>query len=300
MTRVLVIRLGALGDFVLSGPAFAGIRAHHAGDEITLLTTTPYAGLARRLPWFDHVAVDHRPSFWNLPALARLRRFLRSFDRVYDLQTSSRSSWYGRLAGGGGWSGIGRGMRFPDADPERDRLHTRERLEGQLHQAGIATLPVPDWSALAKDGPALPARTALLVPGAAPHRPAKRWPVERFGELASLLVARGMVPVVLGTATDAPLAAIIREHCPAALDLTGRTTMADLFAIAARAVLAVGNDTGPMHIATATGCPSLVLFGPDSDPALTAPRLPGGGWPIVIRAQNLADLPVERVAAALP
>ncbi len=297
--RVLVIRLGALGDFVLSGPAFAGIRAHHADAEVTLLTTAPYADLARRLLWFDRVVVDRRPRAWNVLALARLRRFLRGFDRVYDLQTSSRSTWYGRLAGGGEWSGIGRGMRYRDTDPERDRLHTRERLEGQLRQAGIARLPVPDWSALATGVPELPPRAALLVPGAAPHRPAKRWPAERFADLAAILASRGLVPVVLGGPAEAPLAALIRERCLAALDLTGRTAMADLFGLAARAELAVGNDTGPMHIAAAMGCRSLVLFGPDSDPALTAPRLPDGGWPIVIRAQNLADLPVERVAAAL-
>ncbi len=299
MSRVLVIRHGALGDFVLSGAAFAGIRARHAEDAITLLTTLPYADLALRLAWFDEVVVDTRPRFWNLVRLARLRRFLRGFSRVYDLQTSARSAWYGRLAGGGEWSGIGRAMRFPDTDPERNRMHTRERLEGQLRQAGIAALPEPDWSALAAGGPALPPRAALLVPGAAPHRPGKRWPSEHFGELAAILAARGMVPVVLGGAAEAPLAAAIRARCDTALDLTGRTSMTELFAVAARAELAVGNDTGPMHIAAAMGCRSVVLFGPDSDPALTAPRLPGGGWPTVIRSHNLADLPVERVAAAV-
>jgi ADP-heptose:LPS heptosyltransferase len=191
-------------------------------------------------------------------------------------------------------------MRFPDTDPRRDLLHTRERLEGQLRQAGIATLPVPDWSALGTGGPDLPARAALLVPGAAPHRPGKRWPAERFGELAAMLAARGMAPVVLGSAAEEPLAAAIRARAPTALDLTGRTALPDLFGIAARAVLAVGNDTGPMHIAAAMGCPSVVLFGPDSDPALTAPRLPDGGWATVIRADRLADLKVERVAASLP
>jgi ADP-heptose:LPS heptosyltransferase len=300
MSAVLVIRLGALGDFVLSGPAFAGIRAHHPGAEITLLTTAPYADLARRLPWFDRVVVDRRPELWNPLGLLRLRRFLRGFGRVYDLQTSARSTWYGRLAGRGEWSGKGRFMRFPDTDPRRDLLHTRERLEGQLRQAGIATLPVPDWSALGTGGPDLPARAALLVPGAAPHRPGKRWPAERFGELAAMLAARGMAPVVLGSAAEEPLAAAIRARAPTALDLTGRTALPDLFGIAARAVLAVGNDTGPMHIAAAMGCPSVVLFGPDSDPALTAPRLPDGGWATVIRADRLADLKVERVAASLP
>jgi ADP-heptose:LPS heptosyltransferase len=300
MSAVLVIRLSALGDFVLSGPAFAGIRAHHPDAQITLLTTAPYADLARRLPWFDRVEIDRRPALWNLPALARLRRFLRGFDRVYDLQTSSRSTWYGRLAGSGEWSGKGSFMRFPDTDPRRDLLHTRERLEGQLRQAGIAPLPVPDWSALATGVPDLPPRAALLVPGAAPHRPGKRWPAEFFGELAAMLAARGMAPVVLGAAAEAPLAAAIIARCPTALDLTGRTALPDLFGLAARAALAVGNDTGPMHIAAAMGCPSVVLFGPESDPGLTAPRLPDGGWPQVIRAESLADLSVERVAAALP
>lgn len=298
--RILVIRLGALGDFVLTGPAFAAIRAHHAGDEITLLTTAPYAELARRLPWFDRVEVDARPGPWDLAALIRLRRFLRGFELVYDLQTSSRSTWYGRLAGGHAWSGIGRGMGLRDTAPGRSALHTRERLEGQLRQAGIAKLPVPDWSALAAGGPALPPRAALLVPGAAAHRPAKRWPAERFGELAAILAERGLAPIVIGAASEAPLARVIGKACPRALDLTGRTTMVELFAIASRTELAVGNDTGPMHIAAAMGCPSLVLFGPESDPALTAPRLPDGGWPQVIRAPRLDDLPVERVAAGLP
>ena len=58
----------------------------------------------------------------------------------------------------------------------------------------------------------------------------------------------------------------------------------------------MGNDTGPMHLAAAVGCPCVVLFSADSDPALTAPR----GRVRVLRAPHLADLPVARVAAALP
>ncbi len=111
-------------------------------------------------------------------------------------------------------------------------------------------------------------------------------------------MARGLTPVVVGTEAD--LAATIRAACPQAVDLTGRTQLADLFAVAARARLAIGNDTGPMHIAAAAGCPCIVLFSGDSDPALTAPRGPGGEWPEVLRAARLADLPVERVAAMLP
>ena len=96
MKRILVIRLGALGDLCLSFGPFAAIRAAHADDEITLLTTAPFAPLAGRAPWFDRVAVDARPAWWNAPGLLRLRRQLAGFDFVYDLQTSDRSSRYSR------------------------------------------------------------------------------------------------------------------------------------------------------------------------------------------------------------
>ncbi len=114
------------------------------------------------------------------------------------------------------------------------------------------------------------------------------------------LPARGTSPVVIGTRAEAPLAATIRAACPSVLDLTGQTEIADLAGLAARASLAVGNDTGPMHLAAAIGCPSLVLFSADSDPALTAPRGPDGSWPRLLRVDDLATLSADRVAASLP
>ena len=294
--RILVIKLGALGDFVLAFGPFAAIRAHHPGAEVTLLTTAPFAGLARQSPWFDRVLVDERPSWWDLAGLRRLRTALRSFDFVYDLQTSGRSSRYFRLAGQPGWSGIARGASHPHGNAARNRMHTVERQRDQLEAAGIARFPAPDLAWLAKGGPAVPPPYALLAPGAAPHRPEKRWPAPRFGELARLLHGRGVRPVVVGTDADRPLAATILGYCPETLDLTGRTSLLDLGGLAARAALAVGNDTGPMHLAAAMGCPSLVLFSGASDPALTAPR----GLVTVLRERNLADLALERVAACLP
>lgn len=293
--RILVIKLGALGDFVLAFRAFAAIRAHHREAEISLLTTAPFAGLAEAAPWFDQVVVDERPAWWDLGGLRRLRRALRGFDFVYDLQTSGRSSRYFRLAGGPSWSGIARGASHPHANPARDRMHTVERQRDQLEMAGITAFPEPDLSWLARGGPVLPAPYAMLAPGSAPHRPEKRWPAGRFGQLACVLQERGFRPVVVGTSSDAALAASIVAACPEALDLTGRTSLLDLGGLAARASVAAGNDTGPMHLAAAVGCPSVVLFSGASDPALTAPR----GLVTVIREQNLADLGLERVAAAL-
>ena len=109
--RILVIKLGALGDFVQAmGPA-AAIRAHHEGAEITLLTTAPFVELARAAPYFDHIWVDERPGLFDPAALWRLRKRLREahFTRVYDLQTARRTSWYFQLMGPGKrppWSGI--------------------------------------------------------------------------------------------------------------------------------------------------------------------------------------------------
>ncbi len=300
MQRILVIRLGALGDVVLSFPAFAAISAHHAGDEVTLLTAGPYARLTKSAPWFDRVMVDRRPAWWNLAGLWRLARRLRGFDLVYDLQTSTRSSRYFWLAGRPRWSGIAAGCALPHANPRRDAMHTLERQQDQLRMAGITRFAPADLSWIRGASFDLPARYALLVPGAAPRRPAKRWPVERFAELAVVLAARGLSPVVLGSTSEAGLAQTIRAACPATIDLTGQTALADLAGLARGAALAVGNDTGPMHMLAAVGCPSVVLFSAASDPALTAPRGPGGSWPMVLRSADLADLPVARVAAALP
>jgi len=249
-------------------------------------------------PWFNRVVVDSRPEVWNLPGLLKLRRRLRGFDLVYDLQTSARSSRYYALAGKPRWSGIAPGCALPHADPERNRLHTRERLAGQLHDAGIFDLPAPDLSWMTADISRfrLPETFILLVPGAAPHRPEKRWPAEEFAGLAFGLETPC---VVAGGAGEAAAGRLIAEAA-GARDLTGQTSLLELAAITARAKLAIGNDTGPMHLAAALGVPSIVLFGGASDPALTAPRYPDGGWPIIIQVPDLNALPVAQVRAALP
>lgn len=299
--RILVIRLSALGDFVLSFGPFAAIREHHPDADITLLTTEPFETLGEAAPWFDHVIVDERPSWWDLVGIARLAWLLRGFDFVYDLQTSGRSSRYFRLAGRPRWSGIARRCSHPQPGPARETMHTIERQRDQLHLAGVEDFPLPDLSWLTESAtPALPRVFAMLVPGAAPSRPAKRWPVAHFAELATVLAARGFTPVVVGSKSEADLAATIRAACPEAVDLTGQTTLTELFAVAARARIAIGNDTGPMHIAASVGCRCIVLFSADSDPDLTAPRGPDGSWPTVLRAPILADLPVARVVEALP
>lgn len=298
--RILVIKLGALGDFVQAFGPFAAIREHHSDAEITLLTTRPFAELAAASPWFDHVWVDEKPKLWQFGKLAALRARLREgrFARVYDLQTSDRSSSYFRLMGKGvEWSGIARGCSHPHANPRRDFLHTQDRQREQLAMAGIADVPAPDlaWAAGDVHRFGLPRPYVLLCPGGAPHRPAKRWPVTGFIALSQWLLARGLVPVLLGTDKERAEIESIRAACPGALDLAGRTSFLDILGLGREARAAVGNDTGPMHLIATAGCPSVVLFSHESDPTLCAPR----GRVSVVRTPSLAGLPVAEVEAAL-
>jgi ADP-heptose:LPS heptosyltransferase len=298
--HILVIRLGAFGNMVQSFWAFAAIRAHHAGADITLLTTAPYADWMAASPWFDHVLVDERPAWWHLPGILRLGRMLRQrrFERVYDLQTSARSSWYFRLFprhARPDWSGIARGCSLPDADPHRDRLHDLERQAGQLRQAGISALPDPDLSWLrgeiAQFG--ITGRFALLAPGSSAHRRGKRWPAGNYRALAQELRQKGILPVIVGGVAEHAVAATI----PEALDLTGQTSFGDLADLGRAACFAVGNDTGPMHLLAAVGSRSVVLFSNESDPELCAPR---GAEVTILRRPELSSLSVREVRAALP
>jgi ADP-heptose:LPS heptosyltransferase len=292
--RILVIKLAALGDFVQAFGPFAAIRRHHPDAEITLLTTRLFATLAAESPWFDRVWSDGRPNWWSLAAVLQLAQRLREmgFDRVYDLQTSGRSSRYRMFVGSRAeWSGIARGASHLDANPRRDLLHTVDRQRGQLVAAGITEFPRPDLSWLDTDVSAfgLPPRFALLLPGASAGRPGKRWPAGQFGALAARL---NMPSVVCGIASEAPLAEEIRRLAPGAIDLTGRTDLRQLAAVARRASLAIGNDSGPTHLAAAMGCPTVALFGSESDPALCAPR---GQAVTILRRQPINGLSVDEV-----
>jgi ADP-heptose:LPS heptosyltransferase len=298
--RILVIRLSALGDFVQALGPFAAIRRHHAADRISLLTTRPLAGFAAELGYFDEVLVDARPRPFAVAGWLALRRRLRQrgFDRVYDLQTSGRSSAYAWLLRPGmpEWSGIAWRCSHPHANRNRDRQHTTDLQAEQLLMAGIHPIPLPALPRLDRKLPdGLAARDfALLVPGSSPRHPEKRWPAEHFGLLARALGDAGQVPVVVGSGPEASLAATIRGICPAARDLTGQTDLALLGALAQHARLTVGNDTGVCHLAAAANCPVVVLFSGGTDPARCAPR---GRLVRVLAEPELARLAPGRVIA---
>lgn len=303
--EILVIKLGALGDFVQATGPFRAIRDQHPGDRITLLTTPPFESLARAGGWFDDVLLDRRPRFWDIAGWYGLRRRLRRrrFGRVYDLQTADRSAIYFRLLNAGSgkgleWSGIVRNCSHRHVNPRRRLMHTVERQADQLRVAGIAAVPAPSLDGIAADVSrfALTGRYVLLVPGGARHRPEKRWPAVRYAALAKRLVARGLTPVVLGAAAEHASAMTIAAANPLVRDLTGDTSFEEIITLARGAAGAVGNDTGPMHLIGVAGTPSVVLFSHASDPKLCAPRGPDVS---IVRLRGLADLEVAEVEATM-
>ena len=301
--KILIIKLSALGDFVQAfGPA-AAIRRHHAEDEITLLTTRPFTELAQQSGFFDKIVIDNRPRFFEVANWFALRRFLRSscFDRVYDLQTSKRSSLYAWLFLPGRrpeWSGIAWHCSHPHANLERYPQHTIDKQAEQLLMAGIYPTPLPSCPVSSRPLPARLRQRAffLLIPGSSPRHPAKRWPAGRYGELARrLLEITDALPVVIGASGEEALANEICAACPSAIDLVGRSALTDLVDLAAAANFTIGNDTGATHIAAAGGRPVLVLFSNESDPSRCAPR---GKLVRVLMEPDLAALSVEKVFAA--
>lgn len=300
--RILVIKHSALGDFILAMGAFKAIRRHHQDAHITLLTTKPYEALGRACGYFDAVEVDTKPGALQWGKWLALRRFLvrGGFARIYDLQHSDRTHAYFRFFGRRPpeWSGIVKGCSHPHDNPQRNAKHTLERQAEQLALAGITEVPAPELSWLEGDVSAfgLTGRYALLVPGGAAHRPEKRWPAQRYVTAASWLAERGVTPVALGTAIEAAETATIVRGETRTLDLCGRTSLGQIATLARGAVLAIGNDTGPMHIVAAVDCPSVVLFSAASAPSQTQPR---GRAVATLQRPDLAMLDAETVLSTV-
>jgi len=295
---ILVIKHSALGDIVMALGAMQAIRRAHPDARLVLLTTPPYVALAQASGCFDEIWTDPRRLWWRFwdaaPLIMRLRA--RRFARVYDLQWSSRSSFYFRLLRRPGleWVGVAPGCSHPYRG-RRDEKHVTERLSEMLAVAGIEDVQPSDLSFLDADlcDTDVPPAYAMIVPGSAPNRLGKRWPLDRFIELCQALAARGLVPLLVCGPAEAELGKAISATCPDALFLA--TPLPRIAALARGATVAVGNDTGPMHLIGACGCPTVVLFGPESHPVKTKPL----GRATVLQSDPLAELSVAEVLSAV-
>ena len=315
--RVLIIKLSALGDFVMSLGGIKAVRDFHPGAEITLLTTPFLREFAEACPFVDIVQTNGRPK--GLGGNYRLLQSISKaqYDIVYDFQTSNRTNTYWKFLKRVPhfklplWSGAVEEQPFFHANPLRHTMHPIDRIADQLTYAGhvipepSALVPDLSWVRAARgDKPNLqpahfdlPEMFALLIPGASAHRSAKRWPEDKYAGLASHLLERGIMPAIIGGPAEKDIAADIKLREPRVRNLVGQTSLFQIVTLAERAALAIGNDTGPMHMATLAGAKGVALFATDeSDPVQACPR----GAPVkTVYAPRADGITLERVTRAV-
>ena len=274
----LVIQTAFLGDVVLTTPLIRHLAARGPVDVVT--TPAGAALLARNPSVRETIVFDKRGAargargLWRLAA--RLRRS--GYGTAYLAQASVRSGALALLARiperVGFTTASGRRL-YSRTVPYRDDLHHAERL---LRLALPADAPSTSRDALRPElhpgSDDERAADALLAEGGLADRDVvalapgsvwatKRWP--GYAELGSLLAPRCGV-VVVGGADDAALAAEVVARVTAAggraVDATGRLSLLGSAALLARARALVTNDSAPQHLASATGTPTVTIFGP--------------------------------------
>jgi heptosyltransferase-2 len=274
--NILLIQTGFVGDMVLTTPLLRGLRRAAPAAGITLLHATRTDGLVRSCPHVnDRIAFDKRGEESGPRATLRIGRSLRArrFDLVVSPHRSIRSGLLALATGAErriGFDHYPSALFYTDVVPYsrwestfvRRKLRLLEPLgivdADERTEAYFGKGEIAEAEALLRAA-GVRAPFAVLALGSA--WATKRWPPERFGELAALFDARGIGSVLVGGDADAPAAAEALRSGPGA-DLTGRTSFGVLAAILSRALLFVGNDSGTLHLACAAGTPSVAIFGP--------------------------------------
>ncbi len=293
--QLLVIKHGALGDVVQGFDAYASLRAGLPGAHIAVLTSPAFAGLMKMMPWFDEVLVDPRPSLFDVRGTLSVRSQLRrGWDAVIDLQCSGRTARYHRffVPRGVRWFGTAKGASDPYPDfatvNNHDRMLTAVRMAG-----GQKTAPEAVGLGWLDHGEAVTiAGAAVLIPGCSPAKPQKRWPIDRFAELATALKALGQAVVIVGTEADRSVTDALVAAVPHCYDLVGKTDLAGLARLLRSADLVVGNDTGPLFLAARLGARSIMVMGPDTNPEMSAPAGARCTW---LKADPIASITAKEV-----
>lgn len=293
-SRVLIVRLGALGDVVHAIPVAAALRRAFPRARIDWLVSAKHREILDLVPVIDRrLVINDRGGASAGASLAAAVRELRHarYDVAIDLQGLIKSALLARASGAPRVLGFSsryareRAARifYTEAhDPGRGGLYdpreTRHVVEinlGLLTLVGITAarpeFPVdePPSEAARAMRERTGGRYALLNPGAA--WPNKRWPPERLAAVAIELRERhGLTSVVLWGPDEAPLAAAVAAAAGGAAIVSPPTTIADLVALARGAALMVSGDTGPTHVAAAIGTPIVGIYGP-TRPARNGP-----------------------------
>jgi len=290
ISSVLIIKPCCIGDVLLATAAITQLRQHFPDAKLSL-AVGPWAKPAvMNNPRLDEL-IDFGPGLKGYLEMVKKARS-RKFEACLVLERSPLLTLLPFLAGIPHRIGIdsgGRGFSLTAKVPWKGTTHEAELYLEVARALGVA-VERPRLEFFPSDAeirwaeetlaPLLAARPAHLVavhPGGGENPGmrliAKRWPTERYAELARWLTGKWAAVLLVGASADLELAeAVKQEVAPskALLDLTGATTLGQLGALLQRCDLFVGNDTGPMHLAVAVGTPVVALFGP-SHPATYGP-----------------------------
>lgn len=310
--RILISRLSAVGDCVLTMPLLCALRDHFPDAQLAWLSE-PLAGQLLA----GHSCLGHwikAPRGWlkSPSTIAQLRRELRRyrFDIVVDAQSLTKSSVAGWLSGARQRIGFappqGRELApwLNNVRVHKTRPHVVDAHLELLGPLGVRPAEVRfemprcpgAASAMAPflaDG-RLTAGFAVVNPGAGWD--SKLWPAERYAEVAGRLGRDHDLPTVVVWAGDRERAwaeQIVRCNAEQSI-LAPQTNLPELVELLRRALLFVGSDTGPMHMAAAVGTPCVAIFGP------TLPEVcgPYGNRHITLQAYHQDGNSRERRGAA--
>jgi heptosyltransferase-1 len=293
--KVLIVRVGAMGDVLHALPAATALRRARPEWEIDWVVDPRWAPLlvngdgvgpvVGRVHLADTKVWKQQPlSMATIRSVRGLRRELRAeqYDLVVDMQGTLRSAVIGRMAGAKEFAGYddpresGAAKLYKSA-LQRRGAHVVEQGAALLGDAtgvelapAFVELPREEW---AENWAAEEVARPMAMLAAGGGWGAKQWPPERFGDLAQALRGMGFDVVVnSGHKDDAVAAKVVAASSGAARVVV--SNVPGMLALLRRTDLLVGGDTGPMHLAAMLGVPVVALFGP-TDPARNGPWGPG-------------------------
>lgn len=269
MRKILIIKLGALGDVVMATGFIKAIQQHHQAEQLYLLTSPPYKGLFENWRGLHVVAFPRKGLKDFLRMLSWVRR--NRFTRLYDLQSNDRTTLLCALSGIA--ERVGNHPRYPYTHHPRDKYigqcHIADRIADAVKEAGVkvpSMLPLLPSSEKNKDivekwlneNRLGDGKYILMHAGSSPRWPSKRWPYYR--ELAQRL---GLYQTVwIGAEPDADINQALASEI--GIDATNQFGILELIELGRRARFAVTNDSGPMHILSGSGIPIYSFFGPSN------------------------------------
>jgi len=320
--NILVIDFGQLGDVVLSLPALRAIRERFPQARITVAVGKPGAevvnlsGYAHATLVVDRVALRDGPKLVSIIRIAKFVKEVRraKFDFVIDLHSLSETNLLGFLSGAPKRlysRRPGRSLDYlanfdppPPVEEDHKKRHLIDRYLDVLLPVGIKDadrLPRLRTRAedvatidklLKKEKAEIGAPLIGLFPGAG--HPSRRWPLERFAELADYLTRNdGVRVIVFAGPEERALVPQMRRLFPPSALVFDKLTISQLAAAQARLAVFVANDTGPMHIAAAVGTPVVLLL----DRRAPESYLPLGEHHRIIYSSTIPEISADEVYA---